>query len=97
MSDTADPSDAAEADGTGDADETGDIVEGATSRDADDRSEGGDTVPEVELGLYQVSVRVQGRSDDDLATVEETATELIDHLVERASTLEEEPDQRGLG
>ena len=58
---------------------------------------GRETVPEVELGLYQVSVRVKGRADDDLAAVEETAVRLIDHLVERAETLEEAPDDRGLG
>lgn len=56
-----------------------------------------ETVPEVELGLYQVSVRVKGRADDDLGEVEETAVRLIDHLVERAETLEESPDDRGLG
>ena len=58
---------------------------------------GRETVPEVELGLYQVSVRVKGRADDDLEMVEETAVRLIDHLVERAETLEEAPDDRGLG
>ncbi|WP_435146243.1 hypothetical protein [Halobaculum sp. P14] len=56
-----------------------------------------DTVPEVELGLYQVSVRVKGDADDDLESVEETATRLVDHLVDRAEALEEEPDKRGLG
>ena len=69
--------------------------------DADDAADapdpGPDTVPEVELGLYQVSVRVKGRADDDLETVEETAVRLVDHLVERAETLEEAPDDRGLG
>lgn len=60
-------------------------------------SEGDDTVPEVELGLYQVSVRVRGRSDDDLEEVETTAQRLIDHLVDRAETLEDAPDDRGLG
>ncbi|WP_435064950.1 hypothetical protein [Halobaculum sp. EA56] len=91
MSDTADPSDHGEA---------GDAVD-PDAQDADrarpEDAGGADTVPEVELGLYQVSVRVKGQADDDLGEVEEAATRLIDHLVERASTLEEEPDQRGLG
>ncbi|ESP89125.1 hypothetical protein [Candidatus Halobonum tyrrellensis] len=68
-----------------------------TERSADAEEPGPDTVPEVELGLYQVSVRVKGRADDDLTTVEETAVRLVDHLVERAETLEEAPDDRGLG
>ena len=85
---------------------------GVTDEDADDgggsdRADGGgedvqpdagaDSVPEVELSLYQVSVRVRGRGDDDLSAVEETATRLVDYLVERAETLDQEPDQRGLG
>ena len=58
---------------------------------------GGETVPEVELGLYQASVRVQGRADDDLDTVTDSARELIDYLIEKAETLEDQPDGRGLG
>ena len=67
--------------------------------DGDDEASGdqSDTVPEVELGLYQASVRVQGRADDDLDTVEQSARELIDHLVEQAESLEDQPDGRGLG
>ena len=56
-----------------------------------------DTVPEVELALYQASVRVQGRADDDLDAVQTTARELIDHLIDQAATLEEDRDGRGLG
>jgi len=85
MSDTAEPTD-----GDGERPTTPPEAEPA---DAD----ASETVPEVELGLYQVTVRVSGQADDDLAEVEETATRLVDHLVERASTLEEEPDERGLG
>lgn len=72
-------------------------VEADAPGTGDEPEPGPDTVPEVELGLYQVSVRVKGRADDDLGTVEETAVRLIDHLVERAETLEEAPDDRGLG
>lgn len=56
-----------------------------------------DTTPEVELALYQASVRVQGRADDDLDAVQSSARELIDHLVDQAETLEEDHDGRGLG
>jgi len=85
MSDTAEPTD-------GDG-ESPVVPAEADPTDAD----ASETVPEVELGLYQVSVRVSGQAGDDLAEVEETATRLVDHLVERARTLEEEPDRRGLG
>jgi hypothetical protein len=56
-----------------------------------------DTAPEVELGLYQVSVRVKGRNDDDLDDVEASARDLVEHLVTQAEKLEDEPDGRGLG
>ncbi|QLG26980.1 hypothetical protein HUG10_05250 [Halorarum halophilum] len=82
-------------------DEDADERDGSDSGDEDTENghpdAGADTVPEVELSLYQVSVRVRGRGDDGLSTVEETAIRLVDHLVERAETLEEEPDKRGLG
>lgn len=58
---------------------------------------GGQAPPEVELGLYQINVRVRGTDDDDLDAVEETACELVEHLVEQAKQLEDEPDGRGLG
>lgn len=56
-----------------------------------------ETAPEVELGLYQISVRVKGSNGDGLDDVEDTARSLVDHLVETAETLEDDPDQRGLG
>ncbi|MFB6304529.1 MAG: hypothetical protein ABEH47_05135 [Haloferacaceae archaeon] len=76
--------------------ETGDAAtDGST---ADGRSEEGDeTVPSVDLNVYQLSVSVSGRSDDDLAEVEETARRLMDYLVDRAERLEEHPEGRGLG
>ena len=66
-------------------------------RASGDQSASDDTQPTVELSLYQLSVSVAGRSDDDLADVQSTAGELMDFLVERAETLEEAPDDRGLG
>ncbi len=63
----------------------------------EDEGDRDDTVAEVELALYQVSVRVKGRSDDELEEVEDTAERLIDHLVDRAEALEDAPDDRGLG
>jgi hypothetical protein len=62
-----------------------------------DEASSDDTQPTVELSLYQLSVSVAGRSDDDLADVQSTASELMDFLVDRAETLEEDPDDRGLG
>jgi hypothetical protein len=80
---TAERSAAAEADG-------GDAADGELSNGSDD------TVPNVELGLYQLSVRVSGRSEDDLQTVEDSAKRLMDYLIDRAGELEERPDDRGL-
>ncbi len=56
-----------------------------------------DTVPHVELGLYQLTVKVSGQSSDDLTDVEDSAKRLLNYLVEKAETLEEAPDNRGLG
>ena len=56
-----------------------------------------ETVPTVELELYELTVRLSGRSDDDLTDVEETAKRLLDYLVRNAGRLEEHPDDRGLG
>ncbi len=58
---------------------------------------GDETVPRVEMGLYQLSVAVSGRSDDDLEAVEGAARRLMDYLVERSETLEERPADRGRG
>lgn len=81
------------------ADEGAPPADGArASGDASDgESQTDETVPKVELGLYQISVTVQGRSTDDLDAVEETAEGLLDTLVDRAEELEESPDDRGLG
>lgn len=56
-----------------------------------------DTVPEVKLTLYQLSVGVTGQTTDDLEDVEASATRLMDYLVEKAGDLEDHPDDRGLG
>ena len=56
-----------------------------------------ETVPTVELELYELTVRLSGRSDDDLTDVEESAKRLLDYLVENAQHLEDHPDERGLG
>jgi hypothetical protein len=70
----------------------------ASVDDEDAAEERGDeTVPNVELSLYELSVRVSGRSDDGLRDVEESATRLMDYLIERSKELEERPDDRGLG
>jgi hypothetical protein len=78
-----------------------DATESATGPATDDGEEPSDdrpeTAPEVELGLYQISVRVKGSNGDGLDDVEDTARSLVDHLVETAETLEDNPDQRGLG
>jgi hypothetical protein len=74
------------------ADEPGDE---ATADRPDDG--GPDTVPTVDLDLYQLSVSVGGQAEDDLADVEETARELMTYLVDQAERLEERPDERGLG
>lgn len=80
----------AEADG-------GDAADDEDERDAELSNGYDDTVPNVELGLYQLSVRVSGRSEDDLQTVEDSAKRLMDYLIDRAGELEERPDDRGLG
>jgi hypothetical protein len=67
------------------------------AREDEREEEGGDeTVPTVELDLYDLSVRVSGQSTDDLSAVESTATSLMDYLVETAQALEDSPDDRGL-
>ncbi|ELZ34523.1 hypothetical protein C474_02421 [Halogeometricum pallidum JCM 14848] len=80
----------AEADGS-------DVADDEDGRDPELSNGADDTVPNVELGLYQLSVRVSGRSGDDLQTVEDSAKRLMDYLIDRAGELEERPDDRGLG
>jgi hypothetical protein len=55
------------------------------------------TVPQVELSLYQLNVKVSGQSTDGLDDVEGAATRLMDYLIERTDALEDQPDGRGLG
>jgi hypothetical protein len=57
---------------------------------------GTETVPSVELDLYDLSVRVSGQATDDLDAVEGTARSLMEYLVEQAHALEDSPDDRGL-
>jgi hypothetical protein len=71
--------------------------DGSETVDDPDAEPPGETVPEVELSLYQVTVRVKGQGDDSLDDVEDSARDLIDHLVDHAQTLEDSPDGRGLG
>jgi hypothetical protein len=105
MTDDADADEVVEPDGESEADEEApaadgdtdaDPVDGGDAEDADVNNGYDDTVPNVELGLYQLSVRVSGRSDDDLKTVEDSAKRLMDYLIDRAEELEERPDDRGL-
>jgi hypothetical protein len=84
----------AETDGEGGSADAGDTDADAAGADGEGAP---DTAPEVELGLYQIDVRVRGSADDDLDDVEGTARELVDHLVDQAQQLEDEPDGRGLG
>jgi hypothetical protein len=64
----------------------------------DEGEEGTDdqTVPSVELDLYDLSVRVSGQSTDDLDAVDEAARGLMNYLVDQARRLEDRPDDRGL-
>jgi hypothetical protein len=61
-----------------------------------DEGNGDETVPAVEMDLYDLSVRVSGQSSDDLDAVEDAARSLMDYLVEQAHALEDRPDDRGL-
>jgi hypothetical protein len=61
-----------------------------------DEGDGDETVPAVELDLYDLSVRVSGQSTDDLDAVEDAARGLMDYLVGQARRLEDRPDDRGL-
>ena len=62
----------------------------------DDDGNGDETVPHVELELYELSVRVSGQSTDQLEDVESSATRLMDFLIDHAQQLEDQPDTRGL-
>lgn len=69
----------------------------AAADNAESEAVDGESVPEIELALYQAEVAVRGRADDDLADVESTARDLMDHLAELAQDLEEPPADIGLG
>ncbi|WP_416839798.1 hypothetical protein [Haloferax sp. DFSO52] len=87
-------------DGTEPADgEDGATGEGERAADGGTNEEfdnGDETVPHVELGLYELSVRVSGQSDDELEDVEDAATRLMEFLIDEAKQLEDQPDTRGL-
>lgn len=55
------------------------------------------TVPEVELSLYQLNVKVSGQTTDSLDSIEGSATRLMDYLIDQAEQLEDRPDGRGMG
>jgi hypothetical protein len=93
-------------DGTGDDAAEASADDGATDGGADDATDeadeqngddGRDSVPEVSLTLYQLTVSVTGQASDDLTDVEESAMRLMDYLVEKSGDLEDHPDDRGLG
>lgn len=73
------------------ADESGD------EETTDGPDAGADTVPTVDLDLYQLSVSVSGQAEDELDEVEETARRLMEYLVDQSARLEERPENRGLG
>ncbi|WP_410764522.1 hypothetical protein [Haloferax sp. DFSO60] len=67
---------------------------GDANEDTD--ANGDETVPHVELDLYQLSVRVSGQSTDSLDDVEASAKGLMEFLIQEAKQLEDDPDTRGL-
>ena len=89
----SDESEAVQADGGDDEEQAGE----SPVTDADEEDADRETVPEVTLTLYQLSVGVTGQTTDDLEDVEASATRLMDYLVEKAGDLEDHPDDRGLG
>lgn len=90
---TADDEKGDNSDDSDDSEDNGDDNSGEHGND----EHGGDTVPSIEMGLFQISVSVTGKTTDDLEDVEATAERLLDRLVERAEDLEDAPDGRGLG
>ncbi|AKU07666.1 hypothetical protein [Haloferax gibbonsii] len=79
-----------------DAEATVEAADGGTDEHDNGNGNGDDTVPHVELDLYELSVRVSGQSSDELDDVEASATRLMDYLVDHAKELEDQPDSRGL-
>ncbi|KAB1196173.1 MULTISPECIES: hypothetical protein [Haloferax] len=99
--------DAEDAGATEDVDGGDDPVdaEEVTNAEAEHAADGGmheqngngdETVPHVELSLYELSVRVSGQSDDKLEDVEQSATRLMEFLIDQTKQLEDQPDTRGL-
>lgn len=81
-----------------DADGAATAEDGTVARENGGTDENGDdTVPHVELALYQLSVKVSGQATDDLDDVSETARDLMEYLVDVSQRLEDRPDGRGLG
>jgi len=72
-------------------------AQNVTEDTTDDAGDADGTVPEVELGLYQASVTVRGRSDDDLDDVEDAAVDLMNYLAELSEDLDDSPEGIGLG
>ena len=72
-----------------------DTTDGDVDADAEREADG--SVPEIELSLYQATVSVSGRSDDDLEDVEATARALMEYLADLSEELDDEPDGIGLG
>ncbi|QOS11780.1 uncharacterized protein HfgLR_08195 [Haloferax gibbonsii] len=91
--DTTEPTDGDE---PVDAEATVEAADGGTDERDNGNGNGDDTVPHVELDLYELSVRVSGQSSDELDDVEASATRLMDYLVDHAKELEDQPDSRGL-
>lgn len=82
---------------TGPADGIEASSEAASDGDGFDGDGNGDeTTPHVDLQLHQIQVRVSGRSDDELEDVAAEARGLMDYLVEKAESLKDQPDDRGL-
>ncbi|POG57120.1 hypothetical protein [Haloferax marisrubri] len=91
--DATEPSDGDE---PADAAATVEAADGGTDERDNGNGNGDETVPHVELDLYELSVRVSGQSSDELDDVEASATRLMDYLVDHAKELEDQPDTRGL-
>lgn len=68
----------------------------ADETDDPDEEQSGPTngSPSVALELYDLSVTVDGGPEDDLDDLQESATDLMDYLVEQHFDLEDGPDDR---
>ena len=84
------------------ADESESLTDGEGKLESDEPNEEtaenhDPTVPQVELSLYQLNVKVSGQATDELADVEDSAVRLMDYLIDQTDALEDQPDGRGLG